>query len=313
MKINSFREAFSEILINAGKMFKDIVVIDADVAKSTRTIKFAEKFPERFIEVGISEQDLIGTAAGLAIAGKIPIASAFAMFMLRAWEQIRNTIARDNLNVKLVATHAGLSDYLDGPSHQCLEDITVMRVLPNMTVLVPADTISFKKLFLESIMIKRPVYIRLGRDFAPKVYDDTSEVVIGKPVILKEGKDLCIIASGVMVYMALKASELLKDKGLNVMVVDIHTIKPLDSDTLIKIAKEVKGFIVVEEHNIIGGLGGAIAELLSETIPRPIKRIGVNDSFGACSRDYLSLLRHYGLTEKGIVKAVEVLAHELRI
>ena len=309
--LKSFREEFGKALVDIGRGNKDLVVIDADVCKSTKTEYFARAFPDRFIQVGISEQDLVGIACGIALAGKIPVASTFAMFLFRAWEQIRNTVARDNLNVKFVVTHGGLSDYLDGSSHQCLEDIAIMRVIPNMKVVIPADTLSMKKLLLEGILEEGPFYMRLGRDYAPVVYHSLEDVTLGKTTILREGDDICIVACGIMVSLALRAYEELKKKGINATVLDFHTIKPFDVKTLVKFAKKVNGFVVAEEHNIIGGLGSAIAEVLSEQKPKPIRRVGVYDCFGMCSRDYLSLLQYYGLTSESIIKAAEEILNEI--
>lgn len=301
--VESFREAFSSALIELGKSVDELVVLDADVASSTRTSQFAKLFPRRFIQIGISEQDLVGTAAGLALANKTPVVAVFSMFMLRAWEQIRNTVARDRLNVKFVGTHAGLSDHLDGSSHQCLEDISVMRVIPNMAVAAPADAPSTRKLLFDLVKWKGPAYMRIGRDYAPRVHED--EVELGKISILRDGHDVCLAACGVMVYEALEAAKVLEGKKISASVLDVHTIKPLDEPALTKLAKGAKGVVVAEEHSVIGGLGGAIAEVLSEKAPTRVFRVGVRDLFGTCSRDYPSLLEHYGLTHKNIAKAAE--------
>ncbi len=307
MSIESFREAFGRALVEIGKENKNVVVLDADVKASTKTIYFEKAFSDRFFQIGISEQDLISTAAGFAIAGKIPIASAFAAFMMRAWEQIRNTVARDNLNVKIVTTHAGFSDFMDGSSHQCLEDIALMRVLPNMKVLVPADAYATKVLLKQIVESEGPFYMRLGRDYTIKVYDG-EELEIGKAEILREGEDVFLIACGFMVSVALEVAEKLKD--LNVGVADFHTIKPLDEETLLKIAKKANLIVTLEEHSIFGGLGGAVAEVLSEKMPKRVIRIGTTE-FGKSSRDYLALLDFYGLsvekTAKRIAEAVESL------
>ncbi|NHW44384.1 MAG: transketolase family protein [Candidatus Verstraetearchaeota archaeon] len=309
-RVESFRDAFARALVELGELMEELVVVDADVASSTKTILFAKRFPTRFVEVGISEQDMVGVAAGLAVAGMVPLVSTFSMFLLRAWEQIRNLVARGGLNVKFAATHAGLSDYLDGPSHQCLEDIAVMRVITGMKVVVPADAPSTKSLLRDSLSVKGPVYMRLGRDYAPRVYDEEGEVKLGKANVLRDGSDVCIAACGVMVRFSLEAAKELEKMGISTMVMDVHTIEPLDKDAILKASYNTKGLIVVEEHSVVGGLGGAIAELLAEKRPTRIVRVGVKDSFGTCSRDYLSLLNHYGLSVAGIVKAAKVILNE---
>lgn len=309
--IFSFREAFGQALLELGEQVHDLVVVDADVFKSTRTLYFAKKFSERFITVGISEQDLVDVAAGLALGGKIPVASTYAMFMMRGWEQIRNTIARDHLNVKLIATHAGLSDYLDGSSHQCLEDVALMRVIPGMTVLVPADDIATKQLLFQSVINhKGPLYMRLGRDNAYRVYSNESELLIGRAQLLKEGSDVSIIANGVMVSIALEVANLLKEKKINAEVIDMHTVKPLDVTTLIHTASKTGKVVTIEEHNIIGGLGSAISEVLSEHKPVFIKRIGIPDVFGTAGRSYEELLSYFGLVSERISKIIEVFVNE---
>ncbi|AFK23199.1 transketolase family protein [Pyrococcus sp. ST04] len=293
--IESFREAFGRALVEIGRENERVVVIDADVKGSTRTVYFEKAFPKRFIQVGISEQDMIGTAAGLAIAGKIPVASAFASFLMRAWEQIRNTVARDNLNVKIVSTHSGFSDHMDGSSHQCLEDIALMRVLPNMRVVVPADAYATRVLLKQIIEIEGPVYMRLGRDYAPRVYNDGEEIVLGRANVLREGEDILLVATGIMVSVALQVADKLREAGISAGVIDVHTIKPFDEDTLLKLAKRVNTVVTLEEHTIYGGLGGAVAEILSEKMPKRVIRIGTTE-FGRSSRDYISLLDRYGLT-----------------
>ena len=309
-RIESFREAFAKTLVELGELMKELVVVDADVASSTKTVLFAKRFPTRFVEVGISEQDMVGVAAGLAVAGMVPLVSTFSMFLLRAWEQIRNLVARGGLNVKFVTTHAGLSDYLDGSSHQCLEDIAVMRAIPGMRVVVPSDAPSMRSLLCDSLSVKGPVYMRLGRDYAPRVYNEEDEVRLGKVNVLRDGSDICIVACGIMVSFSLEAAKELEKMGIKAMVMDVHTIKPLDESTILKASYETKGFVVVEEHNVIGGLGGAIAELLAEKRPTKVVRIGIKDSFGICSQDYLLLLNHYGLSVAEIIKAAKVVLDE---
>lgn len=298
--IESFREAFGRALVEIGKENENVVVLDADVKSSTKTIYFEKTFPDRFFQLGISEQDLVSTAAGFAIAGRVPVVSAFAAFMMRAWEQIRNTIARDNLNVKIVTTHSGFSDFMDGSSHQCLEDIALMRTLPNMGVIVPADAYATRTLLRQIIENEGPFYMRLGRDHAVGVYDD-EELEIGKAEILREGEDIFLIACGPTVPIALEAAERLRD--LSVGVADFHTIKPMDEGTLLKIAKKANLIVTLEEHSIFGGLGGAVAEVLGEKMPKRVIRIGTRD-FGRSSRSYLTLLDFYGLSAEKVVKRV---------
>ncbi len=301
--IESFREAFGRALVELGKENEKIVVVDADVKSSTKTIYFERAFPERFVQVGISEQDMVSTAAGLAIAGKIPVVSAFAAFLMRAWEQIRNTVARDNLNVKLIPTHSGFSDHMDGSSHQCLEDIALMRVLPNMTVVVPADAPSVPVLLKEVVEHEGPVYMRLGRDHAPRVYE-RPELELGRASVLRKGSDVLLVANGVMVSVALEVAKALEERNVEAGVIDMHTVKPLDEKTLVRMARKVNTVITMEEHSVYGGLGGAVAEVLSERLPRRVIRIGTTD-FGRSSRDYFALLKRYGLTADAVVRRIE--------
>ncbi len=307
----SFREAFGQALLELGERVPNLVVVDADVFKSTKTQYFAKRFSERFITVGISEQDLVDVAAGLALGGKIPIASTYAMFMMRGWEQIRNTIARDHLNVKLVATHGGLSDHLDGASHQCLEDIAIMRVIPGMTVLVPADDIATRQLLFQSIIEHRgPLYMRLGRDNAYRIYDNNTELKIGHAKLVREGSDITIVANGTMVAIALEVATLLKEKNISAEVIDMHTVKPLDVNILIHSASKTGKVVTIEEHNIIGGLGSAVSETLSECKPVMIKRIGIMDVFGTAGRSYEELLRYFGLVPEHIARNLEVFVNQ---
>ncbi len=299
----SLREAFGEKLVKIGEENDKVIVLDADVSASTRSSYFREKFPKRFLNVGISEQDMIGIAAGLAIEGFIPVATGFSMFILRAWEQIRNTISRDNLNVKIVGTHAGLSDYADGSSHQCLEDIALMRILPNMNVIVPSDPVSVRSLLEQIIMLRGPCYMRLGRDYSPKVYDMENDVVFGKPNILEEGDDVTIVACGIMVHLALEARRTLLEDNIRAQVVDLHTIKPLNED-LVRYCERTDKVVTFEEHNVLGGMGSAVCELLSEKGFK-IKRFGIMDMFGESSRDYIGLLQKFELDENSLAKKVK--------
>ncbi len=298
----SARETFGETLIEIGAENDNVIVLDSDVSASTKTFLFRNMFPNRFINVGISEQDMAGIAAGLALEGFIPIITGFSMFILRAWEQIRNTIARDSLNVKIVATHSGLSDFADGSSHQCLEDIALMRVLPGMNVVVPSDPISIRSLLKQLIRLNGPCYMRLGRDYAPKIYEGEKDIVFGKANILEEGSDLTIIACGLMVHISLEVRRKLLEYGFQASVVDLHTIKPLDKE-LKKVCEKSDKVVTIEEHNIIGGMGSAVCEMLSEKGFR-VKRLGVPDMFGESSRNYLQLLEKYGLNVGALTKNI---------
>lgn len=298
------RDAYGEALKELGGINKDIVVLDADLSGSTKTAVFAKEFPERFINVGIAEQNLIATAAGLATTGKVPFASSFAMFAAgRAFEIIRNSVAYPKLNVKIAATHAGLTVGEDGASHQALEDISIMRTIPNMVVLNPADGVETKAAIKKAAEYKGPVYIRLGRSKVPVIFDEGSyEFEIGKGIKLRDGSDVTIIATGIMVSLALEAAETLKKEGLEARVINIHTIKPIDKDIIIEAARETKVIVTAEEHNIIGGLGSAVAEVLAESYPAVMERVGVKDTFGE-SGNGDELLVKYGLTAEKIAEA----------
>lgn len=304
MTMMATRDAYGEALKELGKINKDIVVLDADLSGSTKTGIFAKEFPERFINVGIAEQNLIGTAAGLATTGKIPFASSFAMFAAgRAFEIIRNSVAYPKLNVKIAATHAGLTVGEDGASHQALEDISIMRTIPNMVVLNPADGVETKAAIKKAAEYKGPVYIRLGRSKVPVIFDEESyEFEIGKGIKLREGTDVTIIATGIMVSLAMEAAEILKKEGLEARVINMHTIKPIDKDIILEAARETRAIVTAEEHNIIGGLGSAVAEVLVESYPTVMERIGVMDTFGE-SGNGDELLKKYGLTAENIAVA----------
>ena len=295
-KMVATRDAYGEALKELGEINDKIVVLDADLSGSTKTSVFQKAFPNRFFNVGIAEQNLIGTAAGLATAGKIPFASSFAVFATgRAFEIIRNSVCYPKLNVKIAATHAGLTVGEDGASHQALEDISVMRSLPNMVVLCPADAVETKQCIFKAAEYYGPVYIRLGRAKVPVIFDENYKFEIGKGVQLREGKDVTIIATGVMVDRALKAEE-----GISARVINMSTIKPIDKDIIIKAAKETRGIITAEEHSIIGGLGSAVAEVVAEYCPTKVIRIGTMDTFGE-SGDGFELLDKYGLSVENIV------------
>lgn len=296
------RQSYGEELAKLGEDNEKIVVLDADLSSATKTGIFAEKFPDRFINVGIAEQNLMGIAAGLSTFGKIPFASTFAVFATgRAYEQIRNSIAYPNLNVKICATHAGITVGEDGATHQMLEDLSLMRTLPNMTVMCTSDDIQTKWAVREIAKINGPVYLRLCRMATPIIYDVTQKFKIGKGVQIGEGKDASIIATGVTVAEALKAQEILKEKGINVRVIDIHTIKPIDKELIVKCAKETKRIITVEDHNIIGGLGSAVCEVLSEEYPTKVERMGIPDCFGRSGKAE-ELLHYYKIDCDAIVE-----------
>ncbi|MCL0037451.1 transketolase family protein [Thermodesulfovibrionales bacterium] len=298
------RNAYGIALLELGKRDGRIVVLDADLSGSTRTIEFANAFPDRFFNMGVSEQDMIGTAGGLSLTGKIPFASTFAVFETgRAWDQIRQTICYSNLNVKLVATHGGITVGEDGASHQALEDIALMRVLPNMTVIVPSDGFETKQVIDAVAEYDGPVYVRLGRGKVPAVMPEGYKFQIGKAYKFHAIHDTTIIANGIMVSLALKASEMLAKEGINAGVVNMSTVKPLDTDTLLEVAKNSKLIVTAEEHSIIGGLGSAVSEFLSENRAVLIKKVGVKDTFG-CSGKPEELLKLYGLTADNIVKVV---------
>ena len=307
------RNAFGEQLVKEGERRKDLVVLTADVADATRTKWFAEKFPERFINVGISEQNMIGMSAGLAVVGFLPLAAAFAMFLMRAWEQVRNTVCRAHVNVKIVGTHAGFADAGDGSSHQVLEDIALMRTLPCMSVVVPADAREIRKALPEVLDYPTPVYMRIGRDYGPIVYkDDDFDFVIGQANWIKDGFDYAIISNGPLLWDALKAAEKLERDGISVAVIDMHTVKPLDTKTLDKVAGRFKGVVTVEEHSVRGGLGSAVAEYLVQTRPIPMEIMGAR-SFGKSARNVRDLIVANGLDFISIVSAVKRLERRLRI
>ena len=298
------RQSYGEELAKIGEENENIVVLDADLSTATKTEIFAEKFPNRFINVGIAEQNLMGIAAGLSTFGKIPYASTFAVFAAgRAYEQIRNSIAYPKLNVKICATHAGITVGEDGATHQMLEDLGLMRGLPNMTVMCTSDDIQTKWAVREISKINGPVYLRLCRMATPVIYDVANQFEIGKGIQIREGKDASIIATGVTVHEAIEAQEILKNKGINVRVIDIHTIKPIDKDLIIKCAKETKRIITVEDHSIIGGLGSAVCEVLAEEYPAKVERMGMPDCFGRSGKAE-ELLEYYKIDTNSIVSKI---------
>lgn len=299
------REAYGKALVKLGQVNDNVVVLDADLSKSTKTNDFLKAFPDRFFNMGIAEQNLIGAACGLAAAGKIPFASSFAMFATgRAFEVIRNSACYPKLNVKVCATHAGITVGEDGGSHQSVEDIAIMRAIPNMTVIVPADGVETEQVIFEVAKYNGPVYVRLGRSAVPTINNENYKFEIGKGVVVREGNDATIIACGIMVNEAIMAHEELKAEGINVRVINMPTIKPIDSELIITAAKETKAIITAEEHSIIGGLGSAVSEVVSEEYPVIVKKVGVKDVFGQ-SGTPKELLKAYGLTAEELVKSVK--------
>lgn len=299
------RQSYGEALAELGEKNKKIVVLDADLSESTKTCLFAKKFPNRFFEMGIAEQDMMSTAAGFAASGMIAYASSFAVFAAgRAYDQIRNSICYPKLNVKICATHAGVTVGEDGATHQMLEDIGLMRGLPNMTVISTSDDTETKWAVEEISKIDGPVYLRLGRYATPVIYDENQKFEIGKGIQIGEGTDATIIATGVCVSEAIKAKEILEKEGINIRVVDIHTIKPIDRDIIIKSAKETKRIITIEEHNIIGGLGSAVCEVLSEEYPTKVTRMGIKDRFGT-SAPANELIHYFKLDAEAIVDEIK--------
>ena len=306
MSKKSTRQAYGEALVELGKINKDVVVLDADLTKSTKTNLFQEKFPERHFNVGIAEADLIGTAAGLATCGKIAFASTFAMFAAgRGFEQIRNTVAYPKLNVKIAPTHAGISVGEDGGSHQSVEDIALMRAIPGMVVLSPADAVETKKMVFAAAEYNGPVYIRMGRLDVETIFDEaTYDFQIGIANTVREGNDVTIAATGLMTAEALKAADILAQEGLSVRVINVGTIKPLDGETILKAAQETKFIITAEEHSVIGGLGSAVSEFLSEVHPTKVKKLGLYDKFGQSGKAN-ELLEKYELTAAKLVAMVK--------
>ncbi|QJA09969.1 transketolase family protein [Romboutsia sp. CE17] len=299
------RDAYGKTLLKLGEINDDVVVLDADLSKSTKTNDFSKAFPNRFFNMGIAEQNLIGAACGLATAGKIPFASTFAMFATgRAFEVIRNSVCYPKLNVKICATHAGITVGEDGASHESIEDIAIMRAIPNMTVVVPADGIETEKVILEAAKYNGPMYVRLGRSAVPTLFNEDYKFEIGKGSVVRDGNDATIIACGMMVNEAIIAHEALKSEGINVRVINMSTIKPIDRELIINAAKETKAIVTAEEHSIVGGLGSAVSEVVSEECPVVVKKVGVKDVFGE-SGTPAELLEKHGLTAKHIVESVK--------
>lgn len=299
------RQSYGEALAELGEKYPDLVVLDADLAAATKTEWFRKRYPDRFIDCGIAEMNMMGIAAGLAACGKIPFASSFAMFAAgRAYEIIRNSIGYPHLNVKIGATHAGVSVGEDGATHQCNEDIALMRTIPGMTVIQPSDDIETKKAVEAAIQMEGPVYMRFCRLPAPVFHTPDYRYEIGKGDLLREGSDLTLVASGLLVTQALEAAERLAKEGISARVINIHTIKPIDREMIAAAAEETHRIFTVEEHNIIGGLGAAVAEVVCETCPVPVTRIGMNDCYGQ-SGPAAELLTYYGLDADGICRRVK--------
>lgn len=302
MEKQATREAYGQALEELGAVHQDVVVLDADLSKSTKTSMFQSKYPERFFNAGIAEQNLMGLAAGFAAAGKVPFASTFAVFATgRAYDQIRNSICYPRLNVKIAATHAGITVGEDGGSHQALEDINLMRGLPNMTVLVPADGPEAKNAVKAAAEYEGPVYIRLGRSGVPTITDADAPFVIGKGRVMREGSDVTLIGCGMMVAKALEAADALAEEGVSAAVIDMSTIKPIDRELIVEWAKKTGAIVTAEEHNIIGGLGSAVAEVLVEEALVPMERVGIEDVFGESGTGG-ELVEKYRLTAEHIVE-----------
>lgn len=298
------RQSFGEELANIGEKNDQIVVLDADLSSATKTNIFAKKFPNRFFDMGIAEQNMIGTAAGLATCGKIPFVSTFAMFAAgRGYDQIRNSICYPKLNVKICATHAGITVGEDGATHQMLEDISLMRTIPNMTVMCTSDDAQTRWAINEISKFDGPVYLRLCRLATPKIYEN-EKFEIGKGVQLGEGTDATIIATGVVVLEAIEAMEILQAKGINIRVIDMHTIKPIDKEIIVKSAKETKNIITIEDHSIIGGLGSAVCEVLAENYPKKVYRMGIKDEFGKSGKAE-DLLKYFKIDKDSIAEFIE--------
>ncbi len=303
-KMKATRVSYGEKICELGNLNSKIVVLDADLSEATKTNMFAKKFKDRFFDLGIAEQDLMGTAAGLAACGKIPFVSTFAVFAAgRAYDQIRTSICYPKLNVKICATHAGITVGEDGATHQMLEDIGMMRALPNMIVISPSDDIQSKWAIEEISKIDSPVYVRLVRTATPQIYEENQKFEIGKAVQIGDGKDATVFATGITVSEALKAREILDAKGINIRVIDVHTIKPIDKEMIIKCAKETKKIITIEDHSIIGGLGTAVCEILCDEYPMKVTRMGIKDTFGKSGKAD-ELMKYFKITSNDIVEEI---------
>ena len=305
------RDGYGKALMELCEKRKDVMVLDADVAKSTRTVWIRDKYPEHFLDMGISEQDMVGTAAGLALSGMVPFASTYCVFLAgRAWDQIRTTVCYNNLNVKLGGAHAGISVGPDGATHQALEDVARMRVLPNMTVIVPCDAEETRKATLAMAERQGPCFVRFGREAVPVVTDENTPFEIGKARLCREGSDVTVFANGAMVFEAQNAADALKKEGISVRVYDLHTVKPLDEEAVLKAAEETGCIVTAEEHQVNGGMGSTVAEFLAKHCPVPMEFVGMQDSFGE-SGDPQELMDKYGLNQKTIEEKIrKVLARK---
>jgi transketolase len=305
MNTKSQRIAYGEALVELGKANSNVVVLEADLGKSTMSYMFEQAFPERYFEMGIAEQNMASTAAGLSLVGKIPFINTFAVFVSgRSYDQIRQTISIAKLNVKICGSSSGLSDFGDGSTHQDVEDMAIMRAIPNMTVLVPVDAVEIKKMVRAMAEYSGPVYIRINRSELPVLTPEAGKYEIGKLYPVKDGKDVVVFANGVMVSKALEAAEILEREGVSVKVVNVSTVKPLDREAVTALAKGCQGVVTAEEHSIVGGLGGAIAEVLRLEV-KPVEFVGIRDTFGTSAANYHDLLEYYGLTAQAVVDAVK--------
>ena len=304
-KLVATRDGFGEGLVELGKTDKNVVVLSADLTDSTRAAWFKKDFPSRFFGLGVAEQDMIGVAAGLALEGKTPFACTFGVFASgRCWDQIRISVAYMNLNVKIIGTHGGISVGPDGATHQALEEIALMRILPNMTVIVPCDSIEANKATIAAAKRKGPVYLRLGRSGVPMMTKKEDVFVIGKSMMLRDGKDVAIFACGQMVSEGALACDILAKDGISARLINMHTVKPIDREAIIKAAKDTGAIVTAEEHTVMGGFGSAISEVVSDEWPVPLKMVGVKDKFGLSGEPY-ELFKYFGLTADDIVKAAK--------
>ena len=312
MRIESLREAYGKTLVEIGRRNKDVVVLEADLGKSTRSCLFQEAYPDRYFEMGIAEQNMASTAAGLALVGKIPFIHSFAVFAAgRAYDQIRQAISIPGLNVRICGSSCGLSDFGDGSTHQAIDDVALMRAIPNMTVLVPVDAVEVKKMVEAMVECKGPVYIRINRNDLPVYTPEDLEYSIGRMYTVREGRDVVVFANGVMVSKAMEAAEVLQEEGISIEVVNVSTIKPLDVEGLVEKVRCFKGAVVAEEHSIIGGLCSAVAVALEERkVNIPLEFVAVEDKFGTSASNYEDLLKHYGLTSESIYNKVKNLLRE---
>jgi len=305
MNMQNCRTVYGQTLLELGREDERIVALDADLSKSTMTCLFEQEFPERYFEMGIGEQNMVSTAVGLALSGKIAFVNSFAVFAAgRPYEQIRVSVCIGKVNVKIIGSSCGISDFGDGATHQSIEDIAIMRAIPNMTILSPADGIETKKMVRTAVEYEGPVYIRIPRNEVPDVTDENQEFKIGKPSVIREGTDVTVFAHGYMVYKALKAVQIMEKQGISLRIVNVSTLKPVDEEAIKELADGVKGIVTVEEHTIIGGLAGIVTFILRGRAI-PIEAVAIQDCFGQSALDYEQLLEHYGLTDTAIVKAVQ--------